>query len=140
MARPRIAIDWADFDKLCVIQATQEEIAGWFDCSVDTIDRAVKREKKMSFAEYWALKAAKGKISLRRAQFQSAQNGNATMQIWLGKQWLGQKDSQEFKIGPSNGPQPSGFFIEGLEEPKEQLLVYNDPNTIEVPVAGKDKG
>jgi hypothetical protein len=30
-------------------------------------------------------------MSLRRYQFDLAEN-NATMAIWLGKQWLGQKD------------------------------------------------
>ena len=32
------------------------------------------------------------KISLRRMQFKSAEGGNVTMQIWLGKQLLGQRD------------------------------------------------
>ena len=32
--------------------------------------------------------------SLRRAQIKSALSGNATMLIWLGKQYLGQSDRQ----------------------------------------------
>jgi hypothetical protein len=32
-------------------------------------------------------------VSLRRAQFRAAENGNATMLIWLRKQWLGQRDN-----------------------------------------------
>ena len=31
-------------------------------------------------------------ISLRRAQYQVAKDGNPTMLIWLGKQWLGQSE------------------------------------------------
>ena len=36
-----------------------------------------------------------GKISLRRWQFKSAEAGNVTMQIWLGKQYLGQREQIE---------------------------------------------
>lgn len=92
MARPIIKINWEEFDKLCHFQCTQTEIASWFKCSVDTIQKACLREKKMGYAEYWDQKAEGGRISLRRAQWQTALSGNATMQIWLGKQYLGQDD------------------------------------------------
>ncbi len=92
MARPRIKINWDEFDKLCVMQATLEEIASWFDCSVDTIERACSREKKKGFAEYFQQKAGRGKISLRRKQFEMAQSGDRTMLVWLGKQYLKQTD------------------------------------------------
>jgi hypothetical protein len=35
------------------------------------------------------------KISLRRFQFDSAKKGKVAMQIWLGKQYLGQKDKHD---------------------------------------------
>lgn len=86
-------IDWVQFDKLCAIQCTQAEIASWFDVSVDTIDRLVKRVHKMYFAEYYSQKKKKGLISLRRAQWQQACEAKSTaMLIWLGKQYLGQTD------------------------------------------------
>ena len=91
MARPRIKIEWEQFDKLCAIQCTLVEIAEWFSCSIDTIERAVKREKSMGFAEYYKKKSSKGKISLRRYQWEMAKK-NTTMAIWLGKQYLGQRD------------------------------------------------
>ena len=101
--RPKTKIDWEEFDKLCEFQATLEEIACWFDCSVDTIERAVEREKGMNFAEYFAIKREKGKVSLRRRQHQVALKGNATMLIWLGKQHLGQSDKKEV-TGKGGGP------------------------------------
>jgi hypothetical protein len=36
-----------------------------------------------------------GRMSLRRLQWKKAQEGNTTMLIWLGKQYLGQSDKQE---------------------------------------------
>lgn len=38
-----------------------------------------------------------GRASLRRRQFKAANDGNATMLIWLGKQYLDQKDKQEIE-------------------------------------------
>jgi len=95
MGRPKKPIDWEVFDKLCALQCTQVEMASWFDCSVDTLERRCTEEKGMIFAEYYIQKAGKGKISLRRHQWQLAEKGNATMLIWLGKQVLGQKDKAD---------------------------------------------
>lgn len=97
MARPRIEIDKGQFEKLCSIQCTLNEIAGYFDCSTDTIERWCKREYKVGFADIYEKKRGVGKISLRRAQFRMAET-NATMAIWLGKQYLGQAERQEVAV------------------------------------------
>jgi AraC-like DNA-binding protein len=91
MARPRIQIDEASFKKLCALQCTLAEIASYNNCSEDTVERWCKRELKMSFADAFKKYSANGKISLRRWQFRMAEN-SVPMAIWLGKQWLGQKD------------------------------------------------
>lgn len=96
-----IQLDWEQFDKLCYIQCTQREIAAWFDCSVDTIERRVEEEFGIKFAEYYAEKKEKGLISLRRLQYQAAEKANTVMLIWLGKQYLGQKDRQETEMKTS---------------------------------------
>lgn len=90
--RKRIEIDWVQFDKLCALQCTLHEIAGWFEVSISKIERAVKQEKGELYSEYYKKKSAPGKITLRRHQWQSAEKGNVTMQVWLGKQWLEQTD------------------------------------------------
>jgi len=98
MSRPTIQINWEEFDKLLAFQATQEELAGWFNCSTDTIERAVKREHKMSFADYSQQKRMPGKISLRRTMWQLAMAGNVPMLIWLSKQHLGFCDKPAFDL------------------------------------------
>ena len=97
MARPRIEIDMEQFKKLCAIQCTEEEIASWFKCSVDTVERWCKRELKMSFAEAFKKYSSSGKISLRRWQYKMAEH-NVPMAIFLGKNWLGQTDKIEQTI------------------------------------------
>lgn len=97
MARPRIELDKEQFIGLCNIQCTLEEIAGWFKCSEDTVERWCKRELKEGFADCYKKYSAGGRISLRRSQMKMAEH-NSTMAIWLGKQYLGQKDQQEVTL------------------------------------------
>lgn len=97
MARPRKEIDKTDFEGLLAIQCTLEEVTAFFDhklngCSADTIERWCKREYGESFAEVSKKKREIGKISLRRLQFKHAEK-SASMAIFLGKNYLGQKDN-----------------------------------------------
>lgn len=93
VGRPKIEIDWKLFDNLCAIHCTQAEIAGILGCSVDTVDRRVKETHGMNFAEYFVLKSSTGKVSLRRRQYNAAMEGDKTMLVWLGRNWLGQSDA-----------------------------------------------
>lgn len=94
MARPSISIDKEIFENACELQCTEAEIARLFGCSVDTIERWCKRVYKQSFAESYNKLSEGGKMSLRRNQMKLSET-SATMAIWLGKQWLGQKDRGE---------------------------------------------
>lgn len=87
MARPRKEIDQKQFENLCGLQCTLEEICGFFDVTDKTLDSWCKRTYGNGFSEVFRQKRGAGKISLRRAQFQLAQK-NANMAIWLGKQYL----------------------------------------------------
>ena len=93
--RPLIAINWKQVDQMCAIHCTGDEQAAILEISYDTLNRACKRDKKMSFADYFRQKSAGGKMSLRRRQYSEAMEGNTTMLVWLGKNWLDQTDKQE---------------------------------------------
>jgi hypothetical protein len=90
--RPKKFIDLDLVRKLAQIQCTHAEIAATLDLSVDTLTR------NEDFAEVYKRGADAGKKSLRRMQFESAAKGNATMQIWLGKQYLHQTDRNLHEI------------------------------------------
>lgn len=96
--RPRIELDFKTIDKLCAIQCTGEEIASVLDIDYDTLNRRLKQETGMSFTEYFIKKSGNGKASLRRRQFELAANGNVTMLVWLGKQYLSQSDKSDIMI------------------------------------------
>jgi AraC-like DNA-binding protein len=113
MARPKKEIDQSIFENLCSIQCTLAEIAGVFNCSEDTIERWCKRTYNESFAESFKKYSAEGKTSLRRAQFKLAEK-NAAMAIFLGKQYLGQRDQIEVE----NDNDQVRAFIMAMREQK----------------------
>lgn len=94
VGRPKTKIDKLNFEKLCQMQCTLEEIAGFFDCCDDTINNWCKEVYDDNFSGVYKKKSMAGKISLRRNQFKIAEK-NASMAIFLGKQYLKQKDNIE---------------------------------------------
>lgn len=116
--RPRKDIDKTNFEKLCGLFCTLDEIAGFFDCSEDTIERWCKREYKQSFAEISAKKRGLGKISLRRAGLELAKK-NAAVHIFYCKNYLGMTDSVAIE-SKSNGQLAD--LIDGLKEPCDNDL------------------
>ena len=87
--RPKFIIDYEQVEKLAGIQCTQEEIASWLGCSVDTLTRSDK------FCGIYKKGISKGRMSMRRKQWKALDEGNTTMLVWLGKQYLGQSDKQD---------------------------------------------
>tara|TARA_B100000676_G_C17962981_1_gene778695 strand:- start:292 stop:603 length:312 start_codon:yes stop_codon:yes gene_type:complete len=85
MARPKKhKIDTKQIMQLASYGCTNREIASFFDCSESLL--------KKSYSSFLTKGREKGKIRLRQMQWKSAEKGNVTMQIWLGKQMLGQSE------------------------------------------------
>jgi hypothetical protein len=85
--RPRLAIDPAQVERMAAIGCTVEEIAVLVGCSKSTMDKG------------FSAPIERGRMrlnrSLKRKQVQLARQGNVTMLIWLGKQYLGQRDKTD---------------------------------------------
>lgn len=94
MGRPKKQINQKQFESLCAIQCTQEEICGVLDVCEDTLIDWCKETYKMTFSKVFKEKREMGKASLRRNQWKLAEK-NATMGIWLGKQYLKQEDDSD---------------------------------------------
>ncbi len=91
VGRPKKTINKKNFEKLCGLQCTETEICAFFDVTDKTLNAWCKKTYKKNFSEVFRLKRGIGKISLRRKQWELA-GKSAAMAIWLGKQFLGQKD------------------------------------------------
>ena len=98
MGRPQAPIDWDQVNEMCRIHCTAQEICAVTGISDDTFLRRCKKEHGMTFAEYIENHRADGKASLRRTQVLAAQTGSVPMMIWLGKNWLDQRDRTEQEI------------------------------------------
>ena len=105
----RATIDLAELEKLCAMQCTDEEIAGWFDVTTRSIERYRQQEP---YANVMARGKAKGRVSIRRMQMKLLEEGNATMGIWLGKQVLGQTDHVQHGF---DGVTPVLVIMPGIE-------------------------
>jgi len=86
LGRPKKYVDLEMVEKLAHIQCTQTEIASTLGVSVDTLSR------HKHFAAVYKRGSEGGRKSLRRMQFESASKGSVAMQIFLGKNYLGQSD------------------------------------------------
>lgn len=84
--RPKKVIDYESAEKLAALQCTQEEIASFLKVSVDTLTRDEK------FCGIYKEGINNGRMSLRRHQWKALEEGNTTMLVWLGKQYLSQRD------------------------------------------------
>lgn len=116
--RPKKEIDKQLFENLCALHCTLSDISGCFKCDEDTIQNWCKDEYGEIFSVVYKRFSGVGNISLRRNQFALSKN-NASMAIWLGKQYLGQKDIQYMDSGDN------GFSVN----------IYND---LENRLNGKD--
>jgi hypothetical protein len=110
--RKPIPIDWNLVSQLCHIQCTGPEISAVTNIDEDTFTNRCKTDNGCEFSEYIKKHSQNGKASLRRAQWKKAigqpaqydDDGNkivdevrpdTAMQIFLGKNMLGQTDRQE---------------------------------------------
>lgn len=99
MARPKkelsdIKFDgWDQLDAL-IVWASEEYCAEKLGMSVDSLARRLN-EKGFSFAEYKRKRQEPMRINLLKKQYDTAMQGNVTMLIWLGKQYLGQKENHD---------------------------------------------
>ena len=108
--RPKKEINYETVEKLANIQCTQEEIASFLDISTRTWQRDEK------FLEIFNSAKEKGKASLRRIQWKHAEK-SASMAMFLGKQYLGQRDVVEEKHDINNGV--INDLVEALENVKK---------------------
>ena len=84
MGRPFLELDEEMIGRLASIHCSVDEIASILECGRDTIYR--------NYMHVVEAGRAKGRMGLRRRQWEVANEGNPTLLIWLGKNWLNQTD------------------------------------------------
>jgi len=90
MGRPLLDIDPKSVEKLAALGCKVKEIASFFGCTDETITNRFSAELDKGRSSL--------KMSLRKMQFESANKGNVAMLIWLGKQYLDQRDQAQLVL------------------------------------------
>lgn len=108
LGRPKIILDEEQISRFIGKGFTVEYVADYFHCSVQTLYANYSEALRKGYV------FRKG--CLQAKQLHTAMAGNVTMQIWLGKQWLEQKD----KVDHTTGGQPFNVvneFFDGHQIP-----------------------
>ena len=94
VGRPKKTFDIEQVKLLGQFRATFQTMADWFQCSYKTIERQMQDEES-EFCHTYKKSFAGTKLKLSEAQIQYALKGNASLLIWLGKQYLDQTEKAE---------------------------------------------
>ena len=111
-------IDYDMVEKLAVIQCTHQEIASCLGCSLSALTKSKK------FHKTYEKGIEQGRMILRRNQWRAAEKGNVQAQVWLGKQYLNQRDKQDVKTTIYQRRTLAEFF--GYSEDDEQNERHGD--------------
>ena len=91
--RPRIELDPKQAKIFGYFRATYDTMAEQIGCHVDTI-RAAMQDEDSEFSKAYKNGFSSMKMKLSEAQVKTAiEEHNSTLLVWLGKQYLDQKDS-----------------------------------------------
>jgi len=101
VGRPERDFEKKTFENLCFVQSPKNEMEFILHTDHRVINKWCLRTYEADFDLCYKRFGAGGKASLRRDQFRMARN-NASMAIWLGKQYLGQKD-HPYELEEFNG-------------------------------------
>lgn len=88
--RPLIDIDWNEVDEMLEAHVSGPIIADALGICVDTLYKRCQSEKGITFSLYATAKRGGGKAKLAKRQYLSAMQGNTTMLVLLGEEWINQ--------------------------------------------------
>ena len=121
MGRPAKVIDKNQFENLCALQCTRDEVCSWFDVTDKTLDRWCKKEYGASFSVVFKQKRGKGVISVRRALYQNAtQRNNVKAQIFWLKNHGGMSDSLQVEQTVDADVETTNRFLDALKEKADE--------------------
>ena len=100
-------VDWSKLDFACKLGAHLSIAAGYCEISEDTLERAVQKEKGMTFREYRDQLMSTSRLKLIQKAMSKAFDGDNTMLIWCMKNQCGWADKLDH----------------GINEDKKQILL-----------------
>jgi hypothetical protein len=124
--RPVAEIDRDLFENLCEICCTGEEMQHILGRDLETISKWCNRTYGDTYSVVYKKLSSNGKASVRRNQLNLSKT-NATIAIWLGKQWLGQRD-EPLEVNTFNGKLAELLDILSAMNKKKEIGVEEGKN------------
>jgi hypothetical protein len=106
----RKTIDWDRVNELLEKQCSGLQIAAHLGLDEDTLYNRCKSDKQHTWSDYASKMKSSGHVILREKQWDLAMQGDKTMLIFLGKQYLDQSEKQ--KIDTTGIPQTINVTFE----------------------------
>ena len=94
----KIEIDIDQLGVICRLKPTLKDCAAFFKCSEDTIERRIKEDSGLTFAEFREQNMVHTRFNLIRKAIQKAEKGDNTMLIFSLKNLSSWKDKQKEEI------------------------------------------
>lgn len=124
---PRVEFDLEDLRRLAQVGCTNDTMAALLHVSKRTLQRRIADTPEVAAV----IEDGRATIerNLRTAQLRNAIGGNPTMQIWLGKQFLGQRDVKAVELtGAGGGPLELHADLKPILEEKLAKFIASKAN------------
>jgi hypothetical protein len=135
--RKQVVIDTEQVEKLAQLGATQVEMARFLDVAHSTLEYKLQQPE---FRQAYERGLGNLHMSLKRKQVEMALAGDRTMLIWLGKNYLGQRDNLDSKLtgsGPNGEIEVDASPVEQIERGINRILQRKRaPGDLGTPDAG----
>lgn len=96
--KPKININWDEVGKLLEAGSSGVEVAAYLGFSEQALYLRCRQDLDKEFSALKQEKRARGDALLRGKQYATAMKGNVPMQIFLGKNRLGQADKVDQRM------------------------------------------
>ena len=127
--RPRKELSIDQFEKLCAMLCTQQEICGFFGVTDKTLTGWVKREYGEPYSEVYKKLSADGIITTRRNLMRLSER-NASAAIFLAKNLLGYSDD-----GTRRADEKASELLESIRD----ILHEEEEDEMEPETEGPDQ-
>ena len=121
MGRPVKELDWKEFEQLCFLQCSLQEVCLWFHISHQTLEKRCKEYYGETFRQIFEKKRVGGLISLRRNLFKQSEH-NPACAIFLAKNLLGMTDHQLIEHTAGDKPLKITVVSETAKELTQKLI------------------
>ncbi len=127
---PKLDIKQSELESFAEMGIAIKEVAGFFMCSIDTIENRIQEMFGMTYTEFREQKESKTRRMIKRKIIEKALGGDNTMLIWCSKNMLGWSEKIDTTL-KGNPDEPLIFVAKwgSTNEPTDVTAIDTDKET-----------